>query len=98
MFFLFRSLRWELVSGDVIEGHEMREVCGAKGGGELRAENHRRRQLDVKTGKHLTNRVREVCGTSGIGSVFRCKKHEGRQRRTYTYSTNATMCPLDKRP
>ena len=60
MFFLFRSLRWELVSGDVIEGHEMREVCGAKGGGELRAENHRRRQLDVKTGKHLTNRVREV--------------------------------------
>ena len=50
MFFLFRSLRWELVSGDVIEGHEMREVCGAKGGGELRAENHRRRQLDVKTG------------------------------------------------
>ena len=97
MFFLFRSLRWELVSGDVIEGHEMREVCGAKGGGELRAENHRRRQLDVKTG-NTSQIVFGKCGTSGIGSVFRCKKHEGRQRRTYTYSTNATMCPLDKRP
>ena len=98
MFFLFRSLRWELVSGDVIEGHEMREVCGAKGGGELRAENHRRRQLDVRLGNTSQIVFGKCVALQELVLSFGVKTHEGRQRRTYTYSTNATMCPLDKRP